>query len=105
VVPKPGAGQTRLAYSADASEHEGVVYVVAVVEDIDADGLDDVVLLYGDPSVSMTEVALPFFRDDFDVEPTGAAIHADADRVFIAVSGIGLSLPDVDAVGWVTLGL
>lgn len=77
------------------------LYMVASVSDQDADGLADVLLVYGDPSAPSTLV-LPLYDDTgafFEVEE--ATLHVDEDRILVASTG---KYGAKDVVGWFFLG-
>jgi hypothetical protein len=87
----------------EAIDAGGLTYVAAVVSDQDNDAIDDVVIAYGDPATSLTEIAVPFRVEGIVYQPTDASIYADSDRVFVGVSGVSTSGGD-DMVAWVFLG-
>jgi len=75
-------------------------YVIAVIDDQDSDGIDDVVIAYGDPAGTLTEIVMPWVVDGVTYSPHGASIYADADRVFYAVSSTTSGTPLADMVAW-----
>ncbi len=84
--------------SMDAVWYGPDLYAVAVVTE---NGAPELVLSYGDPNVSMSEVALDFgdpARPSLVL--TGAAVMADADRLVVAISADDPGNTN-DAVGWV----
>jgi len=97
---------TVLSIDADWRDTDGdliddTLYVAAVVDR----GGAEVVLLHGDPDVSLTEISMPF--EDLDrpgLVPEAAAIYTDEDRLFMAVTAANPSVPTEDAVGWIFLG-
>jgi len=81
---------------------EDTLYIAAV---IDRGAGNEVVMVYGDPDVALTEIALPY--EDVTrpgLIPEAAAILTDNNRLFLAVSGSNPSTPTEDAVGWIFLG-
>ncbi len=88
--------------SMDAVWYGPDLYAVAVVTE---NGAPELVLSYGDPNVSMTEVTMDFgdpARPNLVL--TGAAVMADADRLVIAISADDPGLVN-DAIGWVFYAL
>ncbi|TNE85066.1 MAG: hypothetical protein EP330_27065 [Deltaproteobacteria bacterium] len=87
-----------------AVDPNGDLYVVAITEDQGSDGLDDLFMLYGDPT-NLTSVEIPM-EGAATLEPYGASIYADSERVFV-----GMSMHDTDTnapaddVAWMFLGL
>jgi hypothetical protein len=86
-------------YWADAALLGGQIHIVAVVKDRANDGKDDLIMLSG-PVANPTATVVPFTRPGMSIEPTAASIHADAERVFVAVTGTILSGGTGDVVGW-----
>jgi hypothetical protein len=85
----------------DTDEHDGNVYVAAVVAG--AEG-PEIWLEYGPLAGPRETVPLPF--DDPSVTgelPVAVAVYADTDRVAVAVTATTGS-PNLDSVGWVFLG-
>lgn len=82
------------------------LYAVAVGEPTVPDGLGPRVLLaHGDPTVSMDILVMPFHDPGRPaLVPAAAGIHVDANRLFIAVSGLDNTGLVKDAVGWAFLG-
>ncbi len=118
----PGAGATLFgqAVSYPVLQDATVLSIDADWRDTDSDFIDDtvyiaavidrgpgpeVVLVHGDPDVSLTEISLPY--EDASrpgLVPEAAAIFTDDDRLFMAVSASNPTIPTEDAVGWVFLG-
>ncbi|HHO53030.1 MAG TPA: hypothetical protein ENK18_19665 [Deltaproteobacteria bacterium] len=88
---------------ADVSEHQGTVYVAAIVQGA---GGPEVWLQSGTIAALDDPLQLPFAHPTFpDAQPSSVSIHADADRVFVAVTALdGLARPGYDTLGWVFLG-
>lgn len=96
-------------YSVTASKLGNDVYIYAAINDQDADGKNDLVMLYG-PLGSQTKVGpypLSVTRDGATTTYSAryATIVADDDRVFAAASGLGpaANVQD-DMVAWTFLG-
>ena len=88
--------------SAEAMVDDGVLYVIAIVEDIDPDDdddLDDIVFAYGPIDGTLDDTFWSFQGTDEIAEPRHASIVVDRDRVFVAVSGESTE-GSLDAVGW-----
>ena len=87
---------------ADVSEYNGLVYIAAITDSVA--GIE-VWLQYGKPGSMETQV-LPFEHPTLpNAVPSSIAVHADADRVMIAVTALDPDgNPDSDVVGWVFLG-
>lgn len=85
----------------------GQLYVLAVTEDRGTDGLNDLVLRYGAPGSTMTEVEIPVETgcSPCTLEASGASIHVDAERVFLSVGMHDTSVAAADDVGWMFLGI
>ncbi|NCG18836.1 MAG: hypothetical protein GWP91_07470 [Rhodobacterales bacterium] len=83
---------------ADAILYDGLLYIAAVIDD----GASQVMMLHGDPNAGTFAQTIFPINADRTLTPTGVAIHADADRIMLAISaedGTG-----DDAVGWAFLG-
>jgi hypothetical protein len=90
---------THEVLSADAWMHGGTLYVVIVR---DNGGMSRSVLLgYGDPAASLSEVDLSFAHPTLSVDASGASIFVDDDRILIGVSAKGTG---GDALGWSFMG-
>jgi hypothetical protein len=88
--------------SIDITQHDGDLYIAAVVDDGSGPALE---LHYGDPDAGLTLVPLQMVRDGETLEPSGATIYADNDRLIIAASGLSTSeAEENDGVGWMFLG-
>jgi hypothetical protein len=88
--------------AADVTSYGGRLFVLAVTSDQTSpsgppDGLPDLLLAYGDPSVGLTEVMFPYTDAAGALTPTHVALDVTADRVFLAASGD-------DHLGWMFLG-
>lgn len=82
-------------YASASMAPNGTMYVAAVLDNA---GTTEAWLSYGDPAGTMTDVVIPVPNG---VIPTGAAVYADNNRVFYAVSGND----GIDGyVGWTFLG-
>lgn len=82
------------------------VYAVGVGEASPPDGVGiRLVMAYGDPSVGITTVEIPFGDS---VRPNlvlnAASVHSDDDRLFIGISATNTSDPDDEAIGWAFFG-
>jgi len=96
-----------LSFDADWRDTDGdlvddTIYIAAVVDR----GLgNQVILQYGDPDVSLTELELPFEDPTRPgLIPEAVSIHTDDNRLFMAVSGTNPANSQEDAVGWIFLG-
>ncbi|MBX2796881.1 MAG: hypothetical protein KTR31_04405 [Myxococcales bacterium] len=87
---------------ADVSETGGTLYVAAIV---DGATEPEVWLQFGTKGSLQTQ-QLPFSHPTLDaVQPSSVAVHADGDRVMVAVTALDPEGDaDQDAVGWVFLG-
>jgi hypothetical protein len=80
---------TRPTQHADADTGTGSVYVAAVER-----GGARIWLAYGDPTGTLTEVALPFAREGATLTPEYVAIEVRGDRVAVA------AVSSTDELGW-----
>jgi len=90
----------------DGDAIDDTLYAVGVGSPVVSDGQGPrVILTYGDPSGAMTDRVLAF-TDPYrpDLVPTGAGIHADADRLVIGVAADSAYYAQ-DAIGWVFFGM
>ncbi len=86
----------------DVSEHQGTLYLAAIV----AGAAGPEVWLQHGAADALVRQQLAFDNPVFpDALPSSVAIHADADRVFVAVTALDpLARPGFDSVGWLFLG-
>ncbi len=89
---------------ADAAFHEGVLYIAAVTADVDGDGLNDVLLGFGDPLDPMVPAIVAHEHPSDAQEPMFTSLHVDHNRLVVAVASQALS-GSGDAVGWMFLGM
>lgn len=89
---------TLVCRSVDASSHAGTTYLAGVCNDGSG---DEVWLAWGSPGSAFSSVVLPV---DAGLTATGAAVHADADRVVVAASATADDGSGNDRVGWTFLG-
>lgn len=85
----------RSTVQADAVFKGSTAYVVAIEP---TGGDNRVWLSFGNPSGSMTEVAVPFRRDGASLRAESAAVEVQGDRVAIAITGVDSS--GTEHIGW-----
>jgi hypothetical protein len=90
-------------YDADATYFDGdgdgsdEVYLWGAVEDQDDDGLNDLLLAYGDPAGTLTEAVFPLHDGVETFSATRAALWVDGDRIVLVGAGD-------DTLLWIFLG-